>query len=40
MSTVEEGGDKLRFVTEQRAWKVDDPEILEGHEGNYVNRKA
>jgi len=36
MGTVEEGGDKLRFVTEQRAWKVDNPEILEGHEGHYV----
>src|SRR5580700_2653344 len=40
MGTVEEGGDKLRFVTEQRAWKVDNPEILEGHEGHYVHAKA
>ena len=28
MGTVQEGGDKLRFVTDQRAWKVDNPEIL------------
>jgi hypothetical protein len=40
MGTVEEGGDKLRFVTEQRVWKVDNPEILEGHEGHYVHAKA
>ena len=40
MGTVEEGGDKLTFVTEQRAWKVDNPEILEGHEGHYVHAKA
>jgi hypothetical protein len=40
MGTVEEGGDELRFVTEQRAWKVDNPEILEGHEGHYVHAKA
>ena len=40
MGTVEEGGDKLRFVTEQRAWNVDNPEILEGHEGHYVHAKA
>lgn len=38
--TVQEGGDKLRFVTEQRAWNVDNPEILEGHEGHYVHAKA
>ena len=40
MGTVEEGGAKLRFVTEQRAWKVDNPKILEGHEGHYVHAKA
>jgi hypothetical protein len=33
MGTVQENGQKLRFVTEQRAWKVDNPEILKGHEG-------
>ena len=40
MGTVQEGGDKLRFVTEQRVWKVDNPEILEGHEGHYLHAKA
>jgi hypothetical protein len=40
MGTVQEGGDKLRFVTEQRVWNVDNPEILEGHEGHYVHAKA
>jgi hypothetical protein len=40
MGTVQEGGDKLKFVTEQRAWNVDNPEILEGHEGHYVHAKA
>ncbi len=40
MGTVEEGGDKLRFVTEQRAWNVDNPESLKGHEGHYVHAKA
>jgi hypothetical protein len=40
MGTVQEGGDKLRFVTEQRAWNVDNPEILEGHEGHYVHAEA
>ena len=40
MGTVQEGGDKLRFVTEQRAWKVDNPEILKGHEGHYVHATA
>lgn len=40
MGTVEESGDTLRFVTEQRAWKVDNPEILRGHEGHYVHAAA
>jgi hypothetical protein len=40
MGTVQEGGDKLRFVTERRAWNVHNPEILEGHEGHYVHAKA
>jgi hypothetical protein len=40
MGTVQEGGDKLRFVTDQRVWNVDNPEILEGHEGHYVHTKA
>jgi hypothetical protein len=40
LGTVEEVGDKLRFVTDQRVWNVDNPEILEGHEGHYVHAKA
>jgi len=40
MGTVQEDGDKLRFVTDQRAWKVDNPEILKGHEGHYLHVKA
>jgi len=40
MGTVQEGGDKLRFVTEQRAWKVDNPGLLKGHEGHYVHAAA
>jgi len=40
MGTVQEGGDKLTFVTDQRAWNVDDPEVLKGHEGHYVHAKA
>ena len=39
MGTVQDG-EKLRFVTEQRAWKVDNPETLNGHEGHYVHAKA
>jgi hypothetical protein len=40
MGTIQEDGDKLRFVTDQRAWNVDNPEILKGHEGHYVHAKA
>jgi hypothetical protein len=40
MGTVLEDGEKLRFVTEQRAWKVDNPEILKGHEGHYMHAAA
>jgi len=40
MGTVQEGGDKLRFVTNQRVWNVDNQEILKGHEGHYVHAKA
>jgi len=39
MGTVQDG-EKLRFVTDQRVWKVDNPEILEGHEGHYLHAKA
>ncbi|MGA2924335.1 MAG: hypothetical protein ABSE28_24830 [Candidatus Sulfotelmatobacter sp.] len=37
MGIVQEDGEKLRFVTEQRAWKVDNPDTLKGHEGHYVH---
>jgi len=40
MGTVQEDGEKLRFVTEQRAWKVDNPGLLKGHEGHYVHATA
>jgi len=40
MGTVQEDGDKLRFVTDQRAWNVDNPEILRGHEGHYLHATA
>jgi hypothetical protein len=39
MGTVQDG-DKLRFVTDQRAWNVDNPESLKGHEGHYVRVRA
>jgi hypothetical protein len=38
--TVQEGGHKLRFATEQRMWNVENPEILEGHEGHFVHAKV
>ena len=40
MGTVQEYGDKLRFVTDQRAWNVDNAEILKGHEGHYLHVTA
>jgi hypothetical protein len=40
MGTVQEGGGKLKFVTNQRIWNVDNPNILEGHEGHYVHATA
>ena len=40
MGTIQEDGDKLRFVTDQRAWNVDNPDTLKGHEGHYVYAKA
>jgi hypothetical protein len=40
MGTIQEDGDKLRFVTDQRAWNVDNPETLKGYEGHYVQVKA
>ena len=40
MGTVSEQSEKLRFVTDQRAWNVDNPETLRGHEGHYVRVDA
>ena len=40
MGTIQEGGGKLRFVTDQRAWNVDNPATLKGYEGHYVHAKA
>jgi hypothetical protein len=40
MGIVSEHGEKLRFVTDQRAWNVDNPETLKGHEGHYVRVNA
>jgi len=40
MGIVQEDGEILRFVTEQRAWKVDNPETLKGHEGHYVHAEG
>jgi len=37
---IQDDGGKLRFVTDQRAWNVDNPETLKGHEGHYVHVKA
>ena len=40
MGTIQEDGDKLGFVTDQRAWNADNPETLKGHEAHYVHVKA
>jgi hypothetical protein len=40
MGTASEHGEELRFVTDQRAWDVDNPETLKGHEGHYVRVNA
>jgi hypothetical protein len=40
MGVVSEQNEKLRFVTDRRAWNVDNPEILKGHEGHYVRLNA
>lgn len=36
MGTVRADAGKLTFVTDQRAWNVDNPKILKGREGHYV----
>jgi len=40
MGTVRADGERLTFVTDQRAWNVDNPETLKGHEGHYVRVNA
>ena len=40
MLGIVQDGNKLRFVTDQRAWNVDNPETLKGHEGHYVRVTA
>ncbi len=40
MGTVRADGEKLTFVTDQRAWNVDNPETLKGHEGHYLRVNA
>jgi hypothetical protein len=40
--TIKAEGGKLTFVsdTDQKAWTVDNPETLKGHEGHHVQVKA
>jgi hypothetical protein len=40
MGTVRADDETLTFVTDQRAWNVDNPETLKGHEGHYVRVQA
>jgi hypothetical protein len=40
MGTVRADGQTLTFVTDLRAWNVDNPEVLKGHEGHYVRVNA
>ena len=40
LGTVRADGQKLTFVTDRRAWSVDNPETLEGHEGHFIRVKA
>jgi hypothetical protein len=40
MGTVRADGEKLTFVTDQRAWNVDNPETLKGQEGHYRRVEA
>jgi hypothetical protein len=40
MGTISEQGEKLRFVTNERAWNVENPEMLKGYEGHYVRVNA
>lgn len=40
LGTVRADGEKLTFVTDRRAWNVDNPKTLEGHEGHFIRVKA
>src|SRR5947208_15502115 len=40
MGTVRADGEKLTFVTDQRAWNVDNPETLKRQEGHYLRVNA
>ena len=40
LGTVRANGEKLTFVTDRRAWNVDNPKTLEGHEGHFIRVKA
>jgi len=40
MGTVRADGERLTLVTDQRAWNVDNPETLKGHEGHYLRVNA
>ena len=40
LGTVRVEDAKLTFVTDRRAWNVDNPEALEGHEGHFIRVKA
>jgi hypothetical protein len=40
LGTVRADGEKLTFVTDRRAWNVENPETLEGHEGHFIRVKA
>ena len=40
LGTVRVGDAKVTFVTDRRAWNVDNPEALEGHEGHFIRVKG
>ena len=40
LGTVRADGRKLTFVTDRRAWNVDNPETLEGHEEHFIRVKG
>ena len=40
LGTVRADRGKLTFVTDRRAWNVDNPKTLEGHEGHFIRVNA